>query len=314
MPGGIRAYIQQRSPLIEQAIEANLPASSLPGARKLNQAMRYALFPGGKRMRPILVLLGAEICGAQTEAALPLAAAVELLHAASLIVDDLPAMDDAATRRGMATVHVRFGEDVALLAALALLNQAYAIFASVPALFPIAIREIGASGMIGGQAADLSGACDFSRLEKTTALARLTMAAGAAAASANARDTAELIVFGAAFGEAYQICDDIIDVFAADAGSGKTCGQDQRLGRGNLAEQLGASAAFDRAVELIDRGAERIRRRFGSSPQTALLEEFARSVVERALAMVKHDSPFAAIGLAGAGRLERDSLAGSPHA
>jgi geranylgeranyl diphosphate synthase type II len=314
MAGRIRAYIEQRAPLMERAIEANQPVSPLPGAGKLNEAMRYALFPGGKRMRPLLVLLGAEICGAEPELALPLAAAVELLHAASLIVDDLPAMDDAASRRGLATVHVRFGEDVALLAALALLNQAYGIFSSVPALFPIAIREIGASGMIGGQAADLCGSCDFSRLEKTTALTRLTMAAGAAAAGANARNTAELIFFGASLGEAYQICDDIIDVFAADAESGKTCGQDQRLGRGNLAEQLGARAALERAVKLIDRASERIRRRFGNSAQTALLEEFARSVIERALAMVKHDSPFAPIGFAGASRVERDSMAGSPHA
>lgn len=265
-------------------------------------------------MRPILVLLGAEICGARPETALRVAAGVELLHAASLIVDDLPAMDDAGTRRGLPAVHVVFGDDVALLAALALLNEAYAIFASLPALFPIAIREIGASGMIGGQAADLNGACDTSRLEKTTALARLTMAAGAAAAHAKPRETAELMSFGGALGEAYQICDDMIDMYAGDAESGKTCGQDQRLGRGNLAEQLGGRLAAKRAVDLIDDSVDRIRRCFGDSAKTALLEEFARSVVKRALAMVKHDSTFAPVRLAAAGRVECDSLAGSPHA
>src|SRR3954454_1294069 len=136
MSTGIRSYIDQHATLIDRSLGERLPVSNLPGTERLNRALRYALFPGGKRMRPALVLLSAEICGAKAGAALAAATAVEFLNVASLILDDLPAMDDAATRRGFPTVHTVFGEDMALLASIALMNDAYAMFADVPSLLP----------------------------------------------------------------------------------------------------------------------------------------------------------------------------------
>ena len=142
--------------LIESHLRALLPTSGLRETDRLNAAIRYAVFPGGKRMRPILTLLGAEAAGGQAEAALDAACAVEFLHAGSLIFDDLPAMDNARERRGVPALHLVFGEDIAVLAALALLNQAYAIFGRSPRLIAEAVSCIGINGMIGGQAVDLA--------------------------------------------------------------------------------------------------------------------------------------------------------------
>ena len=143
--------------LIEDALQDFLPLSRLESAARLNDAIHYAVFPGGKRMRPLLTLLGARIAGVPLDDALPAACAVEFLHTSSLIFDDLPSMDDAALRRGSATLHLVFGEDIALLAALALLNQAYALFGSNTCLLAEAVACIGSNGMIGGQALDLAG-------------------------------------------------------------------------------------------------------------------------------------------------------------
>src|SRR4051794_38938900 len=114
MSVAIRTYIEQHCPLIERALSSRLPVSRLQGAAALNDAVSYAVLSGGKRMRPVLTLLAAEICGAEAEAALPAACAVEFLHAASLALDDLPAMDNAGLRRGRAAVHVLYGQDHAI--------------------------------------------------------------------------------------------------------------------------------------------------------------------------------------------------------
>ncbi len=239
------------------------------------------MFPGGKRMRPLLTLLSAGVCGAAPEVALAPAVAVEFLHASSLIFDDLPGMDDAAIRRSQPSVHRAFGEGTAVLAALALFNEAWAIFAGIPSLASLAAHEIGARGMIGGQAADLAGAGSHSRLEKTTALLRLTMAAGAASASARPNDTQALISFGETVGEIYQTCDDMVDALAVASACGKTVGQDQRHHRCNIALNLGYDRACIRVRDLADSAIHRLRRHFGHSPYIDLLEEFARGVVAR---------------------------------
>src|SRR5262249_16603023 len=152
------AYISRCRPSIEAALEAHLPLSAQPRARRLNEALRYAVFPGGKRWRPMLMLLGAEIAGAHAQDAMPAACAVEFLHTSSIVFDDLPAMDDAAIRRGRASLHCVFGEGVALLAALALMNESYALLAraaceqggrnSAAHLVEEAARCVGADGMI----------------------------------------------------------------------------------------------------------------------------------------------------------------------
>ena len=287
MSTGIAAYIEERHLLIERALHSRLPVSHFAGAERLNEAVAYAVLGGGKRMRPVLAMLAAGICGAPPEAALPVGCALEFVHAASLALDDLPAMDDAALRRGRPALHLRHGQDMAILAAVALLNEAYAIFSDVPGLVCRAIREIGVNGMVGGQAADLRDSHSPGRMEKTTALTRLTMIAGAAAAGAGAADADALAAFGHALGEAYQICDDIADAAAREFELGKTAGQDRRHGRSNLVAEVGAAAACKHAHDIAERACHRLRAAFGDRPETALLEEFARSIVERGLLLVR---------------------------
>ena len=287
MSAAIRTYIEQHSPLIDRALRSYLPVSKLEGAGILNDAIAHAVLAGGKRMRPVLTLLAAEVCGAKVEAALPGACAVEFLHAASLALDDLPAMDDAGLRRGRATVHVLYGQDQTILAALALLNAAYGIFAGVPGLLPLALREIGVDGMIGGQAGDLCSATWGNRLEKTTALTRLTMATGASAAGASAREIEVLMDFGHALGEAYQICDDIADTAGAELDLGKTAGQDARNGRRSIVNDLGREEASEYTRLLIDRACHSLRGHFGDLPPVKLLEEFVGTMVARGFELVK---------------------------
>jgi geranylgeranyl diphosphate synthase type II len=143
------------------------------------------------------------------------ACAVELVHASSLIIDDLPCMDDADLRRGRPALHRVYGEEVALLAGIALLNQAYALFSENPELIREAVECIGVDGMIGGQAIDLcagpSEASLAARDRKTSALMRLALTAGALAAGASRQDVAPLAAAGQQLGQAYQICDDLLD-------------------------------------------------------------------------------------------------------
>jgi geranylgeranyl pyrophosphate synthase len=205
---------------------------------------------------------------------------VEFLHAASLIFDDLPGMDDAALRRGRPAVHVAFGVDLATLAGLALMNQAYLLFAlESPRLVKLAVREIGPDGMIGGQAVDVEGLPAPSRFEKTTALTRLTMAAGAIAARARAPEVRVLSGFGDALGEAYQILDDLADATGSESLLGKTAGQDARHGRGSAVAQWGPDGAGDRATRLVEQACAELRGHFGPSEPVRRLEAFAQTVV-----------------------------------
>jgi len=313
MARAITTYVERHAELIDRALRARLPVSSLEGTSELNAAIRYAVVSGGKRMRPVMVLLSAELCGGTPELAIPAACAVEFLHTSSLVLDDLPGMDDGTVRRGFATVHRMFGEDMALLAALALLNQAYAIFAEYPALLAAVFREVGVQGMIGGQAADIRGIHGASRLEKTTALTRLTMLAGAAAAGGGREQCAVLTAFGAALGEAYQICDDIVDALGDDVESGKTVRQDQRHARWGTATHLGYQTAGERVRELISNSVALLRGLFGDSKHVLLLEEFAWSVVKRGLDLVRDDSA-AVVRPISSGCVECDALAGGSAA
>ena len=199
---------------IEIALEKSLPTSTLPGGEILNEAVRSAVYPGGKRMRPLFTLLAAQAAQVDVARALDAACAVELLHSSSLVFDDLPCMDDAVLRRDRPPLHRVYGEPVALLAGLALLNQAYVLFSTSPALVREAAECIGMNGMIGGQALDLheSKADLASRDRKTTALMRLTLTAGAIAGGASPTAVTALAECGERLGRAYQMLDDLMDV------------------------------------------------------------------------------------------------------
>lgn len=225
-------YVERHRPQIEKALREYLPLAPPQIETKFNDAVEYALFSGGKRLRPVLTLLGAELFGGRAERLIPAAVATEFIHTSSLIFDDLPCMDNAAERRGKTSVHEKFGEGLAILAAIGFLNAAYGLVfvnhAEMPERAMQAHAEIvecvGAGGMLGGQSVDLAlakgaGADHASSHEfetvrnlKTSALMRLSLRVGAILAGANYLELAELSRFAELLGDAYQLSDDLIDL------------------------------------------------------------------------------------------------------
>lgn len=289
MTDSLPDFIAHHRPAIEATLSEHLPLSSQVGADRMNEALHDAVFPGGKRWRPMLTLLGALIVGGTVKRALPTACAIEFLHTSSLILDDLPAMDDADLRRGRASLHIAFGEGVALMTALALLNQAYALMACAARdaqvtqrLLREATRCIGSDGMIGGQVADLESrpACAgaemlASRNLKTTALTRLMMTSGAIITGANETDVAALAHFGECFGAAYQVYDDLMDEISERDVLGKTVRQDGRHLRPSFVAELGLEGSARLAASLIEEGKQTVRERFGSRREVQLLAQAA---------------------------------------
>jgi geranylgeranyl pyrophosphate synthase/GT2 family glycosyltransferase len=261
-----------------EAVKTDMGQRIRAPAGCLNDALHYALFPGGKRLRPLLTILAARIFSAQDERVVKAACAVELVHASSLIIDDLPCMDDADIRRGRQALHRVYGEEVALLAGIALLNQAYALFSETPELIREAVECIGVDGMIGGQAIDLCadprGVSLAERDRKTSALMRLALTAGALAAGASRQDVAPLAAAGQQLGQAYQICDDLLDAGLADDSSGKTIGQDLRHHRPSHGARLDADARRAEAVGLVDQVRRSLLDHFGPSIEVSGLTNF----------------------------------------
>ncbi len=234
----------------------------------VHQAMHYALTGAGKRVRPVLTLAVADLFGARSEPVLDLACAVEMVHACSLVLDDLPSMDDAALRRGRPTVHRAFGESVALLAALGLLNRAYALVAE--AHHHLSLRRyttedvvhhlaaaIGSDGLIGGQALDLLARPEEMNLDvleyihshKTGALFMAAGELGAMAADARRRDLEVIARFAKNLGLAFQISDDLLDVLGTPEETGKDTGKDEK--KVTFVRLLGVAGAQALAAELL---------------------------------------------------------------
>lgn len=293
----LQNFVASRRGRVEEALWRRLPVSSLPRAGRLNEALEYAVFPGGKRLRPALALLASDLSGATREQGLAVACAVEFLHSSSLILDDLPSMDDAALRRRRPALHLVHGEGVAVLAAVALLNQSYALLAEAArggvgagacvALVREAARCIGSDGMAGGQAVDLlTRSCDTdaealaSRELKTVALMRLMMTAGALAVGVSAGDARALSDFGECFGRAYQLCDDVQDETQACEATGKPARQDARHLRASAVVGLGQDGACDLARKLVTRGVARLYEQFGARDEVMLLADAAYLVLD----------------------------------
>lgn len=222
-------YIERHRSEIEAALEEYRPVAPPEIETRFNEAVTYALFSGGKRIRPVLTMLGAELFGGSADAVLPAAIASEFIHTSSLIFDDLPCMDDSPERRGKTSLHEKFGEGLAVLVGIAFLNASYNLVfvnhSNLPERAMLAHAElvecIGASGMIGGQSVDLAisgdgvGNTHFSesvRNLKTSALMRLSLRVGAILAGASTIDLAALSRFAGLLGDAYQLSDDIIDL------------------------------------------------------------------------------------------------------
>ena len=265
----------------QRSVDAELVRLVPERGDPVQRSMAYTVLAPSKRVRPVLTLLAAELCGGRTARAIPVAASVELVHAASLILDDLPSMDDAPLRRGRPANHKEFGEAIAILAAFALLNLAYGTIAQAydkdvaPKLTTMLSDAIGIEGLIGGQAADLLAtdkSIDFDTLErihrgKTGALFVAAAAAGAVTAGASSDAVASLSAYAKNLGLAFQIIDDLLDVEGDPAQTGKAIRGDARkttfvsfsgvAGARQLAKELCDTA--DRALQPFGRRADRLR-------------------------------------------------------
>jgi geranylgeranyl diphosphate synthase, type II len=259
-----RSYPEHLREQVERYLEA-LRFSEEALTAGLEEAMRYSLLAGGKRIRPVLALATARAVGLEQDAALPLAGAIELIHTYSLIHDDLPAMDDDALRRGQPTCHVKFGEDVAILAGDGLYAEAFQHLLSEPGGPPerilAAAAELaaatGVGGMVGGQYADVSprtpgGPAALRRLHELKTGRLIGASVLCVLRLAGVEDgpaTIEFRRFAAELGVLFQIVDDILDVTGTDDALGKPQGSDQRHGKRTYVSEFGIERARELAAE-----------------------------------------------------------------
>ena len=263
----------------------------------LGEVMRYGVLDGGKRLRPLLVMAAAEAVGAgATEGALRAACAVELIHAYSLIHDDMPCMDNDVLRRGKPTVHVRYGQAMAMLAGDAMQALAFEVLTPLSGDMPPALqarlvgllaRAAGEEGMAGGQAIDLSSVgqpldevqlADMHR-RKTGALLQASVKMGAACGTPDAHAWQSLCDYGAALGVAFQVVDDILDATQASATLGKTAGKDADANKPTFVTVLGLDVARARARDLHLKAHAALAR--SGLPDTARLGLLADRVLDR---------------------------------
>ena len=264
---GFDAWVAAEQAAVESALEAWVPADAPAG---LGVAMRYGVLDGGKRLRPLLVLAASEATHGRRAAALRAAVAVELIHAYSLVHDDMPCMDNDVLRRGKPTVHVAHGEAQAMLAGDAMQALAFEVLtperdAAMPAalqarLCGLLARSAGHAGMAGGQAIDLASiglALDEAALRdmhrrKTGALLQASVLMGAACGECSPRAWEALARYGAAIGLAFQVVDDILDVIAPSETLGKTAGKDAHQDKPTYVSLMGLDGARRHAHELRD--------------------------------------------------------------
>ena len=258
---------------------------------ELRAATEYAVFSGGKRLRPLVCLLVAEACGGGADAALPAAVAFELVHCYSLAHDDLPAMDDDDLRRGRPTCHKEFGEGMAILAGDALLTRAFEVVArelppavAAPCAADLA-HAAGIAGMVNGQAADLLGEGQapteervrWIHLRKTAALFRAAAGCGARCAGAPAPRVAEAAGYGEAIGLAFQVVDDLLGKGGDPVRTGKPVGKDDERRKLTYPAAVGIAAARARAAELTARA----RAAAAKLPRPAELDALALELERR---------------------------------
>jgi farnesyl diphosphate synthase len=260
------AWTQACQARLESALADWLPAPDITPQR-LHQAMRYAVLDGGKRVRPLLAFAAGEVTGAPADRVLRAAAAVELIHAYSLVHDDMPAMDDDALRRGKPTVHVEYDEATALLVGDALQSLAFDILATAPRaedtesqlkMVQVLAHASGSRGMAGGQAIDLASVgkpltlteLEFMHIHKTGALIRAAVLLGAYCGDTNPDMAEALDRYAKCIGLAFQVVDDVLDAEAPTATLGKTAGKDAANNKPTYVSLLGANRARELALEL----------------------------------------------------------------
>lgn len=287
-------YVENFKPSIEASLRTHLPLAPPHVETRFNEALEYALFPGGKRFRPVLTLLGAELAGGRPEEVLSAASAVEFIHTSSLIFDDLPCMDNASERREKPSLHEKFGEGLAVLVGLALLNASYPlVFANHAESPEVAIQAhaelvecIGAAGMVGGQSVDLAlikgaAAAAEGELEafesvrnlKTSALMRLALRTGAILAGATYMELASLSRFAELMGDAYQLSDDLLDL----AEDGDIFAESSKP----LAIEMGAAHAKMRLEKTIEEAKSVLVDNFESSRARTVLMQLTDYLADR---------------------------------
>jgi geranylgeranyl diphosphate synthase type II len=279
--------------LIDRALDRYL-GKSLSCPEELGEAMRYSVFAGGKRLRPLLVLMATDACGGALDSGLPAACAVEMIHTYSLIHDDLPAMDDDEYRRGRLTCHRQFDEATAILAGDALQALAFEVLAEIrpPVVAIRCVRELaaaaGAAGMVGGQADDIAAESEESagaieslesiHVRKTGALLTGSLRMGGIIAGADAEKLDALTKYGKRIGLAFQIADDLLDVTGDPGKMGKGTKKDDAAGKLTYPGLLGIAESQRRAKTLIAEAREAIRPLGPAGSRLALLADY---IVER---------------------------------
>ncbi len=268
-PMKLPPFFEEDRLAVDAQLEKLLPAESVQPP-SIHTAMRYSVFAGGKRIRPILCLESARVFQAEVSPALYPGCAIEFIHTYSLIHDDLPALDNDDLRRGKPTSHKKFGEAAAILAGDALLTLAFETIAASPVAAErrvAMVAEIAAAagtvkGMVGGQVADLEAEgkpvspemLEYIHRSKTAALIRASITAGALCAGAAADDVARLRRFGETIGWAFQVTDDILDVEESSAALGKTAGKDIAQQKATYPSVYGLERSHQIAKELADKG------------------------------------------------------------
>ena len=290
----LNAYIAESKKLVDKCLEQLLPPESEEPST-IHKAMRYSVFAGGKRVRPILVLASGESLAGDRDVLLHLGAGIEMMHTYSLIHDDLPALDNDDLRRGVPTCHKVFGDAIAILAGDALMTQCYQVLADMPKLSEATkleiIREIAVAtgtinGMIGGQVVDLESEgkpisahlLEYIHYSKTGALLKACVRCGALAAGANATALHALTEYGQKIGLVFQIVDDILDITSSSEILGKTAGKDEKVKKATYPALYGIEASKQKANELVASALQDIRN-FGEKAE--LLRSLAQFIISR---------------------------------
>ena len=289
----LKSYLSARAAEVDAALDAFLPKAKERPAT-IHAAMRYSVFAGGKRLRPVLCLAAAEACGGEISNALAPACAVELMHNYSLVHDDLPAMDDDDLRRGRPTCHKVYGEGMAVLCGDALLTESFIVLAQAAPTKRYSTRDYiaelaetgGSKKLIGGQVMDLEGEGkklterDLVRIHeaKTAALLTTSLRLGAMTANATPTRLQALTIFGHALGLAFQVIDDILDVTQSTEVLGKTAGKDQAVEKSTYPAILGLDASRKEAARLTQEAMDALKP-FGT--KVARLREIATHLLKR---------------------------------
>jgi len=292
----LRAYLKLRRQMVDGALQRWLPAEN-EFPPEIHRAMRYSLFAGGKRLRPILALAGAETVGGKAVDALPLACSLEMIHTYSLIHDDLPAMDDDDLRRGQPTSHKVFGEGLAVLAGDALLTEAFYLLTRTDLMTGVSprrrlrairlvARAAGSLGMIGGQAMDILAEgqkieghlLEYIHSHKTGALIAASVAAGAIIGGASEREFKTLRSYGEKLGLAFQVIDDLLDIRGEPRKLGKSTGKDRSRGKATYPAFFGITDSRRQAEVLVEEALLHLRLFPG---QANPLREIAKYILKR---------------------------------